>query len=68
MQTQSFQVLGMTCGGCEKSVEFAAKKVSGIVTAKADKNSSSLNVSFEGNPNIETDLKSAIEKLGYQFK
>jgi cation transport ATPase len=42
--TQTFQVNGMTCSGCENSVNYAASKISGVISAKAAKDTNTLSI------------------------
>lgn len=55
-------VEGMSCGGCEQSVEEALENVSGVTDAVANRNSEQATV--EGDAPDE-DLVSAVEKAGF---
>ena len=64
---ESYLVEGMTCSGCERSIEKIVSNLEGVQSAKADLQTST--VSVEYNPekvNID-QIKSAINKIGYKF-
>ena len=46
MQT-AFKVQGMTCGGCERSVQNALTKHPGVESAQADRTSGTVSVEFD---------------------
>lgn len=55
-------VEGMSCAGCEQSVEDALRGVSGVTDVDADRDSEQATV--EGNAAVD-DLVSAVEDAGY---
>ena len=67
MQTLTFDVHGMTCGGCTGSVQHALSKLDGI---------SHVEVKLPGTAIVQADptrinaaqIESAITKLGYMAK
>lgn len=72
MQTQTFNVAGMTCGGCASSVSNAIKPVSGVKDVKVMLETGNVEVMY--NPNIVSSLElhdsvaSAVETAGFEFK
>lgn len=58
-------VEGMSCGGCEETVENALKDVPGVTDAEADNETDSVTV--EGDASDE-DIVTAVEGAGYQAK
>ncbi len=58
-------VEGMSCGGCEETVENALRDVPGVEDAEADNESDSVTV--EGDASDE-DLAAAVEGAGYTAK
>lgn len=60
--SQTIAVKGMTCGGCENTVETALQNVSGVETATADRTTETVTV--DGTVETET-LITAIEDAGY---
>src|SRR3546814_6715196 len=58
MQTQTFNVAGMTCGGCASSVSNAIKPISGVKDVKVTLETGNVEVMY--NPNIVSSL----EKIG----
>lgn len=55
-------VEGMSCGGCEQSVEEALEDVSGVTDADADRESEQATVEGEAPTD---DLVSAVEDAGF---
>ena len=55
-------VEGMSCEGCEQSVEDALASVDGVTDAKADRESERATVEGDADPD---DLVAAVEKAGY---
>lgn len=72
MQTQTFKVEGMTCGGCVRSVTNAVKGIEGVGGVKAALETGDVEVLY--NPNIASSLqvhdavKSAIEGAGFEVR
>jgi cation transport ATPase len=64
--TQEYLVEGMTCGGCEATVEAAAKKLANVVYAKADHEKGELRLEVSGDVD-EADLARVIPPK-YPFK
>ncbi|NIC00507.1 heavy metal-associated domain-containing protein [Halobacterium sp. R2-5] len=61
--SQTITVEGMSCGGCEETVEDALEGVEGVESASADREDSAATV--EGD--AETDaLVAAVEDAGYE--
>ena len=65
MKTE-FKVQGMTCGGCERSVQNALTKHPGVSTAKADRTSGTVSVEFDPARIDPATLAKAIADVGYQ--
>ncbi|QPV61841.1 heavy-metal-associated domain-containing protein [Halosimplex litoreum] len=61
--TQELTVTGMSCGGCEQSVEDALEGVAGVESATADREAESATVDGEADPD---DLVAAVEAAGYE--
>ena len=70
MQTQTFKVDGMTCGGCVHSVTNAVKGIEGVGDVKVALETGDVEVLY--NPNMASSLqvhdavKSAIEGAGFE--
>lgn len=56
-------VEGMSCGGCEQTVENAVTSVSGVMRATVDRTTNQVIV--EGEDLDETTLVRAVEDAGY---
>jgi len=67
MTIETYRVKGMSCHGCERSVELAVSKTAGIATVKADAQSGTVQVQFDDAPIDENVIRIAIEKSGYTF-
>lgn len=58
-------VNGMTCSGCERAVESAAKEVPGVVDARADHRSGKLYVRAKQGIS-SSDVAASVENAGYE--
>ncbi len=65
MKTE-FKVQGMTCGGCERSVQNALTSHKGVTAAKADRASGTVAVEFDPAQIEQAALAKAITAAGFQ--
>ena len=68
MQTLSFDVNGMTCGGCTGSVQRALGKLDGISHAEVTLNPGVATVVIDPTKVTPAQIESAITHLGYPAK
>lgn len=71
LQTAEFEVIGMTCGGCEAHVEHAVGELQGIVDVKASYENEKAIVKFDGSQTTIEEITVAIKSTDYkveQFK
>ena len=64
MQTQKFQVTGMTCAACQAHVERAVQGVSGVADVSVNLLLGSMQVTYDA-PATGSSICSAVEKAGY---
>ena len=67
MKIENYKVKGMSCGGCEHSVELAVSQISGVAKAKADAKTGTLTVEFTLDPASDETVRAAVEKSGYTY-
>ncbi len=60
------EVEGMTCTGCEESINHAAMEVAGVVTAKASYDKGEVIISFNEATSSQQDIIDAINATGYK--
>ncbi len=65
LQSVSFQVKGMTCGGCAANVESAIKNVAGVKTAQVDLDTETAKVVFDPAKTNREVIAEAVKKSGY---
>lgn len=65
MDQHTFTVEGMTCTGCEKSVQRAVGGIDGVETASADHAAGRVTVRFDGDTVSEDDIAARIREAGY---
>ncbi|WP_433633545.1 heavy-metal-associated domain-containing protein [Halomicrococcus sp. NG-SE-24] len=63
--TSELTVEGMSCGGCEQTVESALEEMANVESASADNESN--RVTVEGNPDDDA-VAQIIEDAGYTVK
>ena len=68
MQTLSFDVNGMTCGGCTGSVQRALSKLNGISHAEVCLSPGVATVVIDPTKVTPAQIESAITHLGYPAK
>ncbi len=66
MQAAEFEVIGMTCGGCEAHVEHAVGALPGIAEVKASYESEKAIVQFDGSKTNLEQIKEAIQLTDYK--
>lgn len=60
---ETITVEGMSCEGCEQSVEEALRDVAGVTDAEADRESETATIEGEADPD---ELVSAVQGAGYE--
>ncbi|TNE85757.1 MAG: heavy-metal-associated domain-containing protein [Deltaproteobacteria bacterium] len=63
--TRTYDVTGMTCGGCQRSVERVVGKLDGVLAVRVDLATGKVEV--DGNTDGQTVI-AAIEKAGFEAK
>ena len=64
----TFEVAGMTCGGCEAGVELKVKKLDGVESVEASYKQGTASVVYDLAKVTPDRIIAAIEELGYQAK
>ena len=62
----TFSIEGMTCASCGLTVEVAAKKVTGVVTAKVSYDDRNLVVAFDERKTTPEQISQAVTDSGYK--
>ena len=62
---QTINVNGMTCEGCENSIEKSINKLEGIASVEASHTDSLVTISFDASKSTMTEIKEQITKTGY---
>jgi copper chaperone len=65
MQTTSFEVRGMTCGGCTSSVQRAISQLDGVTRAEVSLHPGIATVVADPARVTTAQIQAAITKLGY---
>ena len=66
MEKVEIKVSGMTCGGCERSVQNALTSRKGVTAAKADRNAGVVAVEFDPAQIQRAALEKAIAEAGFK--
>ncbi len=64
MKEQTFYIEGMTCAGCERTLESAVKRLEGSDAVRADRKRGQLSVRYDA-PCTEEAIVCAVENAGY---
>ncbi|HEY5823361.1 MAG TPA: cation transporter [Cyclobacteriaceae bacterium] len=62
-----YLVEGMTCSGCERTVQKVVENLEGVKSSKADLKSSTVSVEYDPSKVSIHKIKSAVDGLGYKF-
>lgn len=65
-EDRELEVRGMTCVGCENRITGALSDLAGVVSASAEHETGRVVVSVEPPVASDTEMRSAIEGLGYR--
>ena len=65
MQSMTFDIRGMTCGGCVGSVKRALQKVDGVSNVEVSLNPGQAIVNADASLASSAQILAAITKLGY---
>ena len=68
VQTITYDIVGMTCAGCEASVQNAAQEVEGVLVAKASYDTQTATISFDKSKVQPERIKQAINGTGFTIK
>ena len=68
MKTLTFDVHGMTCGGCTSSVKRALGKLDGVKSVEVTLQPGTATVQADSDVVSSAQIESAIAMLGYQVK
>ncbi len=66
IETQTFEVEGMTCAGCEAHVESEVNNLDGIISVKASYENANTIVEFDKTKTDLPAIREAIESTGYK--
>ena len=62
-----FAVRGMTCTGCEATIERILNRIDGVKSAKADFTSNRVMVEYADQPELSDKIKTALHNAGYDI-
>ena len=63
----AYQVDGMTCSGCERTVQKVITSLQGVKAANADLQTSTVKVEYDPDTVSVEQIKSAVNNVGYKF-
>jgi copper chaperone len=66
VETVKIRVSGMTCGGCERSVQNALTRRQGVSSARADRNAGVVSVEYDPAVVDVGALEKAITEAGFR--
>lgn len=67
MEIQIFKVEGMSCGGCERSVENAIRQLAGVRAVKAEHASGKVMVEVANDPVTMEAVRGVVEAIGFRL-
>lgn len=67
IKKESYLVEGMTCSGCERTVQRVVANLEGVKSSKADLKSSTVSVEYDPAKVTIDKIRSAVNGVGYKF-
>jgi copper chaperone CopZ len=64
---ESFTVEGMTCSGCERTVQRVVSNLPGVKSAKAELASASVSLEYDPSKVSVHQIKAAVDQVGYKL-
>jgi len=68
IQSATLTISGMTCAGCEESINHSVKKVEGVLRVKTSHNKGTSTIEYDKNKTTISRIKKIIEAKGYIIK
>ena len=62
-----YLVEGMTCSGCERTVQKVIEHLDGVERAEADLHSATVSVAYDPEKVNVDEIRSAVNRVGYKF-
>jgi copper chaperone len=62
-----YLVEGMTCAGCERTIQKVIGNLDGVKSSKADLKSATVSVEYDPGKVTIDQIKSAVNGVGYKF-
>lgn len=67
IKKDAYLVEGMTCSGCERTVQRVVGNIEGVQSAKADLTTSTVSVEYDSSKVTIDKIKNAVNGVGYKF-
>jgi len=67
MNKETYLVEGMSCSGCERTIQKVVGNLDGVEAVKADFQTSSVAVEYDPEKVNIDQIKSAVNRVGYKF-
>jgi len=64
---ESYLVEGMSCSGCERSIQRVVSQLEGVASAKADLQTSTVSVEYHPEKINIGEIRTAVNKIGYKI-
>lgn len=68
MKKEAYLVEGMTCSGCERTVQKVISNIEGVSSVHADATNSTVSVEYDSAKVTADSISSAVNSVGYKFK
>jgi mercuric ion transport protein len=67
VKKESYLVEGLTCSGCERTVQRVVSNLEGVTLSKANFKTSTISVEYDPSKVDIEKIKSAVNGVGYKF-
>lgn len=64
---ETYKVEGMTCSGCERTVQKVVSNLEGVSSVKADAPAATVSVEYNPDQVNPDQIRAAVTQVGYKF-
>ena len=67
IKKETYLIEGMSCSGCERTVQRVIGNLEGVASSKADLTTSTVSLEYDPEKVSIDKIKDAVDKIGYKF-
>ena len=67
IKKETYLIEGMSCSGCERTIQRVIGNLEGVTASKADLTSATVSLEYDPEKVTIDKIKEAVDKVGYKF-